>query len=187
MSVEWSKLANGLTVVSHAMSEVETTSLGIWVGAGSRSEGLAEHGVAHFLEHMAFKGTARRSARDIAEEIEAVGGDLNAATSVDSTGYYARVFSKDVPLALDILGDIILAPRFDGVELAARTRRHSSGDRRELGFAGRHRLRLHFRGGLPRSAGGDGLFLARPAACGASILNISAPISPPTTTRPTWS
>lgn len=118
MSVERSKLANGLTVVSHAMPEVETVSLGIWVRAGSRSEGLAEHGVAHFLEHMAFKGTARRSAREIVEEIEAVGGDLNAATSVDSTGYFARVLSKDVPLALDILSDILLAPRFDGAELA---------------------------------------------------------------------
>ena len=117
MSVERSTLANGLTVVSHRMPEVETVSLGIWVGAGSRSEGPGEHGVAHFLEHMAFKGTARRSARDIVEEIEAVGGDLNAATSVDSTGYYARVMPKDVPLALDILSDIILAPRFDETEL----------------------------------------------------------------------
>ena len=118
MSVEQSKLNNGLTVVSYAMSEVETVSLGIWIGAGSRSETHAEHGVAHFLEHMAFKGTARRSARDIAEEIEAVGGDLNAATSVDSTAYYARVMRKDMPLALDILSDIILEPRFDMTELA---------------------------------------------------------------------
>ena len=118
MSVERSKLANGLTVISHAMPEVETVSLGIWVGAGSRSEGRPEHGVAHFLEHMAFKGTARRSARDIAEEIEAVGGDLNAATGVDSTAYYSRVLRKDMPLALDILSDILLEPRFDGIELA---------------------------------------------------------------------
>jgi len=66
MSVEQSKLANGLTVVSHAMPGVETLSLGLWVGAGSRSETAGEHGVAHFLEHMAFKGTARRSAKDIA-------------------------------------------------------------------------------------------------------------------------
>ncbi|MGD9502913.1 MAG: insulinase family protein, partial [Methyloceanibacter sp.] len=63
MSLERSKLANGLTVVSHAMPEVETVSLGLWVGAGSRSEGASEHGIAHFLEHMAFKGTARRSAQ----------------------------------------------------------------------------------------------------------------------------
>jgi predicted Zn-dependent peptidase len=118
MSVERTELKNGLTVVSHAMAEVETVSLGIWVGAGSRSEGAAEHGVAHFLEHMAFKGTARRSARDIVEEIEAVGGDLNAATSVDSTAYYARVMRQDMPLALDILSDILLEPRFDRAELA---------------------------------------------------------------------
>ena len=118
MSVERSELKNGLTVISHAMAEVETVSLGIWIGAGSRSEGLGEHGVAHFLEHMAFKGTARRSARDIAEEIEAVGGELNAATGVDSTAYYARVMRKDLALALDILSDIILAPRFDRAELS---------------------------------------------------------------------
>jgi predicted Zn-dependent peptidase len=99
------------------MAEVETVSLGIWVGAGSRSEAASEHGVAHFLEHMAFKGTARRSAKDIAEEIEAVGGDLNAATGVDSTAYYARVLRTDLALALDILSDIIVSPRFDRAEL----------------------------------------------------------------------
>jgi len=118
VSIEVSKLPNGLTVVSHSMAEVETVSLGLWVGAGSRSEAQAEHGVAHFLEHMAFKGTARRSAQDIAEEIEAVGGELNAATGVDSTAYYARVMRKDLALALDILSDIILSPRFDRTELA---------------------------------------------------------------------
>jgi predicted Zn-dependent peptidase len=118
VSVTQSTLSNGLTVVSHTMPEVETVSLGIWIGAGSRSEQLTEHGIAHFLEHMAFKGTKRRSARQIVEEIEAVGGDINAATSVDSTGYYARVLPKDMPLALDILSDIILEPRFDGAELA---------------------------------------------------------------------
>jgi predicted Zn-dependent peptidase len=117
VSVERSQLKNGLTVVSHAMPEVETVSLGIWIGAGSRSEAVAEHGVAHFLEHMAFKGTARRSARDIAEEIEAVGGELNAATGVDSTAFYARVMRKDLALALDILSDILLSPRFDRTEL----------------------------------------------------------------------
>jgi predicted Zn-dependent peptidase len=118
MSVVQTRLANGLTVVSHAMPEVETVSLGVWVGAGSRSEGDGEHGVAHFLEHMAFKGTKSRSARDIAEQIEAVGGDLNAATSVESTAYYARVMRGDLPLALDILSDILLNPRFAGEEIA---------------------------------------------------------------------
>jgi predicted Zn-dependent peptidase len=118
VSVVVSRLANGLTVVSHARPDVETVSLGLWIGAGSRSESLAEHGVAHFLEHMAFKGTDRRSAQAIAEEIEAVGGELNAATGVDSTAYYARVLRQDFGLALDILSDIILAPRFDRTEFS---------------------------------------------------------------------
>jgi predicted Zn-dependent peptidase len=116
VSVKVSKLANGLTIVSHGRPEVETVSLGLWIGAGSRCESPAEHGVAHFLEHMAFKGTARRTALQIAEEIEAVGGDLNAATGVDTTAYYARVLRADVGLALDLLSDIILFPRFDSVE-----------------------------------------------------------------------
>ncbi|MGZ5849706.1 MAG: M16 family metallopeptidase, partial [Methyloceanibacter sp.] len=117
MSVQLSRLANGLTVVSHARPEVETVSLGLWIGAGSRSESAADHGVAHFLEHMAFKGTERRSAQEIAEEIEAVGGELNAATGVDTTAYYARVLRQDLGLALDLLSDIILSPRFDRTEL----------------------------------------------------------------------
>ena len=113
----------------------------------------AEHGIAHFLEHMAFKGTARRSAQDIAEEIEAVGGELNAATGVDSTAYYARVMRKDMPLALDILSDIILAPRFDRTELA----RERDVILQEIAAAmdspGRYRLRPCAGGGLSRSAG----------------------------------
>jgi predicted Zn-dependent peptidase len=117
VSIELTRLANGLTVVSHERADVETVSLGIWVGAGSRSEAVAEHGVAHFLEHMAFKGTAKRSAQAIAEEIEAVGGDLNAATGVDTTAYYARVMRQDLGLALDILSDILVAPSFDRSEL----------------------------------------------------------------------
>ncbi|MEZ0280109.1 M16 family metallopeptidase, partial [Methyloceanibacter sp.] len=117
MSVERSELANGLTVVSHAMPEVETVSLGLWIGAGSRSEAHTEHGVAHFLEHMAFKGTKRRSARDIAEEIEAVGGHLNAYTAREQTTYYARVMQEDVPLGIDILADIIQHSAFADNEM----------------------------------------------------------------------
>ncbi|HZD90899.1 MAG TPA: pitrilysin family protein, partial [Pseudolabrys sp.] len=85
--------------------------------SGSRDEHPDEHGISHLLEHMAFKGTKRRSARQIAEEIEAVGGDLNAATSVETTAYYARVLKEDVPLALDVLSDILSEPTFDPVEL----------------------------------------------------------------------
>jgi predicted Zn-dependent peptidase len=103
MSVEVTRLPTGLVVVTDTMPHLETASLGVWVGAGSRDERPDEHGISHLLEHMAFKGTSRRSARQIAEEIEAVGGDLNAATSIETTAYYARVLRADVPLALDVL------------------------------------------------------------------------------------
>ena len=83
MSVEVTRLASGLSVVTDRMPHLESASLGVWVGAGSRNEKPDEHGISHLLEHMAFKGTKRRSARQIAEEIEAVGGELNAATSVE--------------------------------------------------------------------------------------------------------
>src|SRR4029079_19201108 len=95
----------------------ETASLGVWVGSGSRDERPDEHGISHLLEHMAFKGTTRRTARQIAEEVEAVGGDLNAATSIESTSYYARVLRADVPLAVDVLSDILSNPTFDPEEL----------------------------------------------------------------------
>jgi predicted Zn-dependent peptidase len=117
MSVDVTRLASGLSVVTDRMPHLESASLGVWIGAGSRNESPDEHGISHLLEHMAFKGTRRRSARQIAEEIEAVGGDLNAATSVESTAYYARVLKADVPLALDVLSDIISEPAFDPEEL----------------------------------------------------------------------
>ncbi len=118
MSVNVTRLASGLVIVTDDMSHLETASLGVWAGCGSRDEKPDEHGISHLLEHMAFKGTARRSARQIAEEIEAVGGDLNAATSVETTAYYARVLKADVPLALDVLADILSNPSFDPAELA---------------------------------------------------------------------
>ena len=118
MSVEVTRLPSGLTVVTDEMPHLETASLGVWVGSGSRDEQGDEHGISHLLEHMAFKGTTRRSARAIAEEIEAVGGDLNAATSVETTAYYARVLRADVPLAIDVLSDILSDPSFDPTELA---------------------------------------------------------------------
>ena len=117
MSTEFAQLPNGLRVVSHHMPHVETVSLGVWVGAGARHETVAEHGISHLLEHMAFKGTERRSASDIAEEIEAVGGELNAATSLETTAYFARVLKADIGIALDILADILQEPRYAQDEL----------------------------------------------------------------------
>ncbi len=117
MSVEVTRLSSGLSVLTDRMPHLESASLGVWIGSGSRDEALDEHGISHLLEHMAFKGTKRRSAHQIAEAIEAVGGDLNAATSVESTAYYARVLKADVPLALDVLSDILSEPTFDPEEL----------------------------------------------------------------------
>ncbi len=118
MSVAVTTLKSGINVVTDTMPHLETASLGVWVNAGSRDERRDENGISHLLEHMAFKGTRRRTARQIAEEIEAVGGDLNAATGAETTAYYARVLKADVPLALDVLSDILSEPAFDREELA---------------------------------------------------------------------
>ena len=117
MSTNSTTLANGLRVVSHRMPTLETVAMGMWVGVGARHETAAQHGISHLLEHMAFKGTKRRSARAIAEEIEAVGGELNAATSLETTAYFARVLASDVALGLDIVADILLNPRHAEAEL----------------------------------------------------------------------
>jgi predicted Zn-dependent peptidase len=117
MTVECTRLKSGLTVVTQMMPHLESVALGVWIKSGSRNETEAEHGVAHLLEHMAFKGTARRTAREIAEEIENVGGEVNAATSTETTSYYARVLKEDVPLAVDILADILTESAFEEEEL----------------------------------------------------------------------
>jgi predicted Zn-dependent peptidase len=117
MTIERSQLNNGLRIATDRIETVDTVSLGIWVDVGTRHEPAEINGVAHFLEHMAFKGTERRSALAIAEEIEAVGGHLNAYTSRESTAYYAKVLKEDVPLALDILADILQHSTFEAEEL----------------------------------------------------------------------
>ena len=117
MTVRVSPLANGLQIATDQIDTVDTVSLGIWVDVGTRHEPAEINGVAHFLEHMAFKGTKRRSALAIAEEIEAVGGHLNAYTSRESTAFYAKVLKEDVPLALDILSDILQHSTFEPEEM----------------------------------------------------------------------
>jgi len=111
------KLDNGLRVATETMPSVQTASVGVWVDVGARHEQREVNGVAHMLEHMAFKGTERRSARVIAEEIENVGGQLNAYTSKENTAYYARVLADDLPLAVDILADILQNSTFEPEEL----------------------------------------------------------------------
>ena len=117
MTVRSTTLDNGMTVLTDDMPHLESASLGIWVKAGSRSETEAEHGISHMLEHMAFKGTTSRDSLEIASTIENVGGDLNAATSVEHTGYFARVLKEDVALAGDILSDILQNSLFERDEL----------------------------------------------------------------------
>jgi predicted Zn-dependent peptidase len=117
MTSKLTTLNNGLRVVTHDMASLESATVGIWVGAGTRNETPDVNGVAHLLEHMAFKGTKTRSATAIAEEIEAVGGHLNAYTGRESTVYYAKVLKEDIGLALDLIADILHNATFDEDEL----------------------------------------------------------------------
>ena len=110
-------LNNGIRIVSHEMPEHRSVSLGIWVENGSRHESEAENGLSHFIEHLLFKGTERRSAAQIAEEMDAVGGVINAFTSKEHTCYYAKVLDENLPLAIDLLTDIFLHSSFDAQEI----------------------------------------------------------------------
>ncbi len=117
MTVQVSQLSNGLRVVSHRMAGLETATVGVFVNAGARAETDNEHGVAHFLEHMAFKGTPTRTPMQIAEEIEGAGGALNAVTSSETTNYYARVLKSDVELGLRLIADLLQNPAFSDDEM----------------------------------------------------------------------
>jgi predicted Zn-dependent peptidase len=117
VSVQVTSLPTGLAVVTETVPHVKTAAIGVFVGAGSRYEFADEQGLSHFIEHMAFKGTRRRSAREIAETIENVGGDLNAETGVERTSYFARVLGDDAELALDVIGDRLTNSVFDAEEL----------------------------------------------------------------------
>ncbi len=110
-------LDNGIRVLSHEMLDHRSASLGIWVENGSRHESAAENGMSHFIEHLLFKGTERRSAARIAEEMDAVGGVINAFTSKEHTCYYAKVLDENLPLAIDLLTDIFLHSKFDEEEI----------------------------------------------------------------------
>ncbi len=110
--------ANGLRIASDTIDHVETVALGVWLNIGTRHEKKSENGIAHMLEHMAFKGTANRTALDISKAIEDVGGYMNAYTSREMTAYYVRVLRKDVELAVDILSDILQNSAFDATEFA---------------------------------------------------------------------
>ncbi len=119
--VELTTLPNGLRVVTHRMPHLQSATLGVWVASGSRHESKALHGISHLLEHMAFKSTMTRTTRQMAEEIEAVGGEINASTGAETTAYFARVLAPDTGLALELLADMLLNPKFDPEELSRET------------------------------------------------------------------
>src|ERR1700761_1433074 len=117
MSPEISSLSNGLTIVTDRMAGLESAATRVWVGTGTRNEVAPQMGISHMLEHMAFKGTRTRNARQIAEEIEAVGGYLNAYTSREQTAFHARVLKADVALGLNLIADILTHPTFEQSEI----------------------------------------------------------------------
>ena len=117
--VRESRLSNGLRVVTERMPEARSVTLGVWVAIGGRDEPAELAGASHFLEHLLFKGTADRSARDIAEAVDAVGGEMNAFTAREHTAYYARLPADRIDLGLDILGDVLTVPSFDPQDIDA--------------------------------------------------------------------
>src|SRR3989338_2280861 len=110
-------LKSGIKVMTEEMPDSESSSIGVWVSTGSRNETGGISGISHFIEHMLFKGTVKRTALEISREIESVGGVLNAFTSREYTAFYAKVLNKDLPKAIDLLSDIFLNSRFDEKEL----------------------------------------------------------------------
>ena len=117
MTTRVSELANGLKIATRAMPHAATLSVGIWVNAGARDEGDHEQGIAHMLEHMAFKGTKRRDAQAIATEVENVGGFMNAHTSREETAYYLRLLPEHIDLGVDILADILTESTLPELEI----------------------------------------------------------------------
>jgi predicted Zn-dependent peptidase len=110
-------LNNGIRLVTESMGHVRSVSLGVWLTRGSRHETDQDSGIAHFVEHMLFKGTATRSAEDIAQAVDSIGGQLDAFTAKEYASYYVKVLDEHLPLAVDILSDIVLRPAFHGVDI----------------------------------------------------------------------
>jgi predicted Zn-dependent peptidase len=117
MSIKVTKLDSGLRVITDTVPEMETVAVGVWADVGTRHEDLAHNGVAHMVEHMMFNGTPTRCARQIAEAVEDVGGQINAYTSREITAYYIHLLQNDLPMAMDILSDILQRPTFPDSEL----------------------------------------------------------------------
>src|SRR5512143_1219213 len=110
-------LSNGIRVVSETLPKSRSVSIGVWVKVGSRHEAPEIGGISHFIEHMFFKGTGKRSAKDIAIEMDSLGGEMNAFTSQETTTYYAKVVDEHLPVVIEILADILLGAKFDPLEM----------------------------------------------------------------------
>ena len=117
MTIQSTTLKNGLRVVTDTVETVESVALGVWCDVGTRHEDMAHNGVAHMVEHMMFNGTSTRSAKDIVEQIESVGGQMNAFTSREVTAYYIHLLKENVPLALDVLSDMVMHSNFPDADL----------------------------------------------------------------------
>jgi predicted Zn-dependent peptidase len=111
-------LGNGLTVITEQMSHIRSASIGIWIGTGSRDEAPEWNGISHFIEHMVFKGTKHRTAEEIARQVDSIGGNMDAFTAKECVCFSAKVLDEHLPVALDVLSDLVLHPLFDGNDIA---------------------------------------------------------------------
>jgi predicted Zn-dependent peptidase len=111
-------LPNGLTLITESIPHLRSVAVGVWLRRGSRHESLEQSGISHFIEHMVFKGTTNRSAETIAAEVDSIGGHMDAFTAKEYASFHLKVLDENLPLALDILGDIVLRPLFDAEEMA---------------------------------------------------------------------
>ncbi|MBR2299089.1 MAG: insulinase family protein [Alphaproteobacteria bacterium] len=118
MEYQEATLKNGLKIITSNREGIETVSLGLWVNTGSAYETIANNGISHFIEHMVFKGTKKRNALQISEDIENAGGQTNAYTSREFTAFYAKMLKSDIELAIDVIADFVAAPTFDSSEMA---------------------------------------------------------------------
>ena len=115
---QYKTLSNGIRVVAEKITYLKSISIGVWVGNGSRYENKNENGISHFIEHMLFKGTQTRNAAQIAHEIDSVGGQLDAFTTREYTCFYTKTLDEHIPIALDVLSDMMYSPRLDESDMS---------------------------------------------------------------------
>ena len=147
-------LDNGLRLITEAMPHVRSVTIGVWLNRGSRHESDERSGIAHFVEHMLFKGTDTRTAEDIAQSIDSIGGQIDAFTAKEYASYYIKVLDEHLPLAVDILADIVLRPAFAADEDRAREKSDPRRDQDGRGHARRSRPRAVYAALLGRACAG---------------------------------